>query len=482
MNIQKIHEILSGFKERLERLGNHKYLAKAVEYADQFAVVVANKKYQGSNPAVASVYSQFRSALIVISIITAVVIIFGAFVPIDSAAIARGNIVVISKRKTVQHLEGGVIKNILVEEGQTVKQGQPLVEINDVAPKANKEIIESQLWTLKVAEARALALQNKDGNFVVPEDIVKAADKNEELQQAIKSQTELFNSQYKLQQGKIETTKQHMKSAEEEIIGLQAKIDSSDSQLALINEEISNVETLLKKGYATKIRYHDLLRTAAELKGNAAQYKAEIAKAKQGITENEMDIANLENDFANKIAEELHDITSKIKDNEEKLGAATDVMRRTIITSPSEGVVTGLKFHTVGGVIAAGTPIMDITPQSDQLIVEAKVQPTDIDVVEVGMDARIVFTAYKSRRMPLLKGKVIQVSADVFNEQQGGQNISYYTARIEVDSKEIDALDSKIKLYPGMPVDAFIRTGSRSFFSYMLSPITDSLQKAFKED
>lgn len=195
-----------------------------------------------------------------------------------------------------------------------------------------------------------------------------------------------------------------------------------------------------------------------------------------------MDIANLENEFSSKLAEELHDARSKIGDFDEKLRAATDVMNRTIITSPSEGIVTGLKFHTVGGVVAAGTPIMDITPQSDKLVVEVHVQPTDIDVVETGMEARIVLSAYKSRRMPLLNGKVTQVSADTFNEQQGVQSVSFYTARVEVDSKELAALDAKIKLYPGMPVDVFIHTGSRSFFAYILAPLTDSFDKAFKED
>lgn len=480
--IEKFRALPGIIKQKLEHMAAHRYTAAATDYMDKFATIVANKEYKGENPAIAAVYSQFRSCLIVISVITFITIVFGTLVPIESAAIARGSIVVVSKRKTVQHLEGGVIKAILVDDNQLVKKDQPLIEISDVAPKANREIIQSELWVLKASQERILALQNKAEEIKFPQEMLDAAENNVELKQSIKSQTELFNSQLKLQQGKVNTAKQHMKSAEEEIIGLEAKIESTESQLVLIKDEISSVESLLKKGYATKVHYHELLRTAAELKGNSAQFKAEIAKSKQGITENEMEIANLENDFANKTAEELHDVTSKIKDNEEKFSAAADVVRRTVITSPSEGIVTGLKFHTIGGVIGAGTPIMDITPQSDKLIVEAKVQPTDIDVVEVGLDARIVFTAYKSRRTPLISGKITQVSADTFSEQMGGQNISYYTARVEVDAQELAALNSKIKLYPGMPVDVFIRTGSHSFFSYMLSPITDSLQRAFKED
>lgn len=185
---------------------------------------------------------------------------------------------------------------------------------------------------------------------------------------------------------------------------------------------------------------------------------------------------------ARQVAGELGEVHSKINDQEEKLRAATDVMQRTVIVAPSEGVVTGLKFHTVGGVVSPGEPIMDIVPQGEQLVLEVQVQPVDIDVVEPGLESRVVFSAYKSRRMPLLTGKVTQVSADAFHEQQGAQSNSYYTARVEVDGKELDKLDTKVKLYPGMPADVFINTGTRTFLGYLFSPLSDSLHRAFKEE
>ncbi|MEK6745473.1 MAG: HlyD family type I secretion periplasmic adaptor subunit [Pseudomonadota bacterium] len=466
----------------LEKLEGHPRLARAVEAIDNFVQLLSNKDYKGNNSAIASAHAPMRATALVITAITFITIVFGMIVPIESAAIAHGNVAVITKRKTVQHLEGGIIKNILVEEGQLVKKDQPLVEISDVAPKANREIVQSELWAMRASETRIQALQSSTAELKFPDELEEAAKNQESLQKAMRSQAELFTTQNDSHLGKLDSLWQRISGIKEEIIGLTAQKKSAHGQLALIIEETNSVKELYKDGMATKPRLLELQRKAEELKGNIGQYGAQIAKAEQSITESQMDVINLENDFAGKLAEELRDVRSKINDYDEKLRAATDVMTRTVIISPSEGIVTGLKHHTIGGVIAAGAPIMDITPQGDKLVAEVHVQPTDIDVVEAGMQARIVLSAYKSRRMPILTGKVTQVSADAFNEQQGIQTVSYYTARVEVDAKELAALDSAVKLSPGMPLEVYINTGSRSFFSYMLAPITDSLNKAFKED
>ncbi len=469
-------------KTILAKLEEHPRLARAIESIDSFVQLLGSKNYTGDNPALAKVYAPLRTTAIVITTISVITIVFGMIVPIESAAIAHGTVAVITKRKTVQHLEGGIIKNILVEEGQLVKKDQPLVEISDVAPKANREIVQAELWAMQASEARIQALQNSAGTLKFPAALEEAAKTQGSLQKAMHSQQELFNTQHDSQLGKLDSLWQRISGIKDEIRGLAAQKKSAQGQLVLIIDETDSVKELYKDGMATKPRLLELQRKAEELKGNIGQYAAQMAKAEQTITESQMDVINLENDFASKLAEELRDVRSKIADYEEKLRAATDVMARTVITSPSEGIVTGLKLHTIGGVIAAGAPLMDITPQGDKLVAEVHVQPTDIDVVESGLNARIVFSAYKSRRMPILTGKVTQVSADAFNEQQGVQNVSYYTARVEVDAKELAALDDKIKLSPGMPVEVFINTGSRSFFSYMLAPLTDSLHRAFKEE
>lgn len=237
--------------------------------------------------------------------------------------------------------------------------------------------------------------------------------------------------------------------------------------------------TLLAKGLTSKPRLLALQRESEALRGQRGQNIASIARIEQNIAEMKLQIINQKNDFATEIAGELKETRSRMNEYRERLGATKDVMQRTVITSPSEGIVTGLSVHTVGGVIEPGQPIMDIVPQDQPLVLEVRVQPMDIDVVSKGLPARVIFSAYKSRRMPLLTGSVTQVSADAFTDNQG---LSYYTAKVEVSPDEISRVEMPIRLTPGMPTDVYIRTGSRSFLGYLLAPVMDSMHQAFREE
>ncbi len=468
--------------ERIARYENHPRMARMVDSIDRFSHVLTHRNYDGSNPAIAGVYAPLRASLIAISVIMLITLVFGVLVPMESAAIAKGTVVVMSKRKTVQHLEGGIVKAILVQDGQRVEKDQPLMEISDVAPKANQDIVRQELWVERAAETRAMALHKRADTITFPEGMQEAAKDNPNIAQAMQTQEELFNSQHQAQMGKLKTLKQRVAQLREEITGLEAQVQSAEGQLALTDEEIASVQTLLKEGLATKPRLLALQRQSEELRGQRGQALAAIAKAKQAITESELEVINQENDFATTVTAELRDIRTKIADYEEKLRVATDVMDRTVVLAPTEGIVTGLKFHTVGGVVAPGAPIMDIVPQGESLVLEVHIQPTDIDVVKPGLEAKVIFPAYKARRMPLFVGKVTQVSADAFTEQQGVQTVSYYTARVEVEGDQTRALAQGIVLTPGMPADVYIRTGSRSFLGYLLAPLTDSMEHAFKEE
>lgn len=468
-------------KARMEAYETHPATNKTLAAIDRFIQLLTQKQYRGQNPAIASVYAPLRAGIVAVTAIVLITLIFGVLAPLDSAAIAKGTVVVMSKRKTVQHLEGGIVKKILVEEGQLVKKDQPLMELSDVAPKANREMVQQELRVERAAESRLLALQNNT-KLSFPDELQEAAETAPELLRAIQTQTELFKTQQEAQNGKLKTLKQRIAQLQEEILGLEAQVSSADGQLKYTQEEIASVSSLLKEGLATKPRLLALQRQAEELRGGRGQNVAQIAKARQAITESELSVINQQNDFASDIARELHDVRSKIADYEEKLHVADDVMARTTVLAPTEGVVTGLKYHTIGGVVPPGAPIMDIVPQTDTLIIEVHIQPTDIDVVKQGLNARVIFPAYKARRMPLFHGTVTQVSADAFNEQLGAQTISYYTARIEVDGKQLHALPNTISLTPGMPADVYIRTGSRSFIGYLFAPLSDSMEHAFKEE
>ncbi len=456
--------------------------ARMAQAADRFVQLLIRKQYTGSNPAMACAYAPLRASALVMVAISLIVLVFGVLVPVESAAIAKGTVAVMSKRKTVQHLEGGVIKSILVKDGDVVKEGQPLLEISDVAPKANRSIVEADLWMERAAEARLNALRENKETLLFPDEIMQAAQVHADLAKTLKTQQELFTTQREAQLGKLQSLHQRLAEAKEEITGLRAQIRSAEGQLAYINEEIVTVQTLLKDGLSTRPRLLALQRAAEELKGSRGQNTALIAKVQQGMTETEMQIINQQNEFATQIAQELKEVSSQISDHREKLSAVADVMERTVVTAPSEGIVTGLKYHTVGGVVEPGSPILDIVPQQEQLVLEVKIQPTDIDVVKSGLESRVVFPAYRARRMPLLNGKVIQVSADAFTEKQGLGDVSYYTAKVEVDASQMKHMDIPVNLYPGMPADVYINTGSRSFIAYLMAPVTDSMDRAFKEE
>ncbi len=457
------------------------WVKKVRETADFIVSVTCSREYKGSNEAVRVIYAPLRISMITMLVMFFVIFVIGSFAPIKSAAMAKGTIVVLSNNKTVQHLEGGIIRAILVSEGDLVKKDQPLIELNDISPKAARNIARIELYMARITQARLVALKQEKPEMQIDAEILEAAATNKDLQKTIETQQDLFITQRDMQEGKMATLKQRVEEFNEEITGFQAQVKSAEAQLALIQEEIVPMERLVAKRYAAKPQLLALHRHKEELEGNRGQYVANIAKTKQSIGEAELQLTTLRHEFASQIADELGDAQAKISDNEERLASASDVVTRTTITSPYEGVVTGMKHHTVGAVITPGEALMDIIPQNEALVIEAQVHPADIDVVSTGLHTQVVFSAYKTRSMPRLTGEVTRVSADVLTTKDL-QPTQYYKARVEVGSEELSRLKSRIHLYPGMPVEVFIETGSRSFMGYLFAPITSSLDRAFKED
>lgn len=457
------------------------WVKKVRETADFVVTTTTSREYKGENEAVRAIYGPLRVSMIAMLALFVVIFVIGSLAPIKSAALARGTIVVLSNNKTVQHLEGGIIREILVSEGDLVKKGQPLIELNDISPKAARNIARIELFMARITEARLMALKQEKPEMEIDAEILEEAVKNKDLQKTIETQQGLFLTQRDMQEGKMATLKQRIEEFNEEIAGFEAQVKSAEAQLGLIQEEIVPMERLVAKRYAAKPQLLALHRHKEELEGNRGQYMANIAKTKQSIGEAELQLTTLRHEFASQIADELGDAQAKISDNDERLASASDVVQRTTITSPYEGIVTGMKHHTVGAVISPGEVLMDIIPQNEALVIEAQVQPSDIDVVTTGLHTRIVFSAYKTRSMPRLTGEVTRVSADVMTTQDV-QPSQFYKARVEVSSDELSRLKSRIHLYPGMPVEVFIETGSRSFLGYLFSPITASFERAFKED
>lgn len=414
-----------------------------------------------------------------------VFLIFGIFMfwaslaPIDSAAIAKGEVTLDFNKKTIDHLEGGIVEKILVREGQIVEKGDPLIVLDDTAVKARRDLYYGQYIAARATEARLIAERDNLARVSFPEELLAKAKEDAKVASNIDAQRRLFKSRKESLQGKVEVLQQQIKQNQEEINGLRKQISSANQQLRLLGNEISDVQYLLRSGNAPKTRLLALQRRKAEIEGQRGERQALIARAEQRINEAKIEMYNLKTSFLNEVVQELKDTQVQISDLEEQLRAAEDVMRRVVIRAPITGQVTGLTVFTVGGVIAPGEPIMDIVPKDDKLVVEARIKPEDIDVVQVGLRARVRLLAYKVRSVPPVEGEVVTVSADRFQNEQTGE--AYFLARIEIDDAQLDKLEG-VELSPGMPAEVLVVTGARSLMAYLFSPITDSFNRAFREE
>ncbi len=404
--------------------------------------------------------------------------LWAGVVPLASAAIARGKVVLDSNRKTIQHLEGGIIDKILVSEGGKVEKGQTLVRLNETAAKTRYDLYFGQYNTSLATEARLVAERDGLEAPIFPPELLKVEQSNPAIAEILDSQRRLFASRKEALDGQLNILHQKSSQFTEEIHGLEAQVESATRQIALLDEEIEAVATLLKQGNAQKPRLLALQRAQADLKGQQGEDQARIARARQSIAEADLAISNQKTEFNNKVIADLKDTQQQLADLSERIRASGDIMDRIIISSPISGIVTDLRVHTIGGVISPGEKIMDIVP-NDKLVIEALISPQDIDVVKPDLLARVHLTAYSSRRLPPVEGKVIHVSADSFEDQRTGTQ--YFKARIEIDPKSLAALGTDVELTPGMMADVQIVTGERTLLSYLVSPIRDSFYNAFRE-
>ncbi len=405
--------------------------------------------------------------------------LWSALAPLNSAAISIGKVILDNNKKTIQHLEGGIVDKILVREGEHVEEGQPLIRLDETTAKARYDLLRKQFVTARAAEARLIAERDNQEAVAFPEDLTEQRKDDEAVKEALDSQERLFASRRANLEGRISILNQKIQQFKEEIKGLEAQSISSSEQIALLRREIADVERLVNNRNAPKSRLLALQRQLASINGERGEFGAMIARAEQSIGEADLEIINANNTFLNDVIEELKEAQATRNDLEERIRASEDTFNRINIVAPIEGTITDLQVHTIGGVIQPGEKLMDIVPIDDKLVIEAMIQPQDIDVVRAGLEASVRLNAYKARFVPPITGEVMHVSADRFDEQQTGQ--SYYKARILVDSTEIQELEG-VDLYPGMPVDVLIVTGSRTMLSYLFSPIRESFSKSFREE
>jgi HlyD family type I secretion membrane fusion protein len=396
--------------------------------------------------------------------------------PLASAAIAPGVVSPDGNRKTVQHLEGGIIRTIHVREGDVVIVGDKLVVLEETQARAKLDEMRERHVHLLATESRLIAEQNGAGQIDFPPELTAQAAIG--AQQAMASQQDLLSSRRATQQGKEQILAQRVKQSEEEIGGLRKVIAAQTTQLQLLDREITGVRHLYEKGLERLPRLLALERTQAEVFGEQANNDARIARIQQQIGETEIQLLTMREQDKERANDELTKIRASLAALRSELPSREDVLTRTAIQAPISGTIMNVKVTTETGVVVAGQPILDIVPGEAKLIIDARLKPNDIDVVQPGMRARVLLTAYRQRTMPQIFGTLRSVSADRMVDDRTGD--AYFLAKVEVDPDELAHL-TDVRLTPGMPAEVMILTGERTVLDYLLRPLLDSFIKSFRE-
>ncbi len=402
---------------------------------------------------------------------------WAATTEISGAVIASGKIVVDSNVKKVQHLTGGVVGKLYVRDGDRVKAGQILVQLDDTVTKANLAIVTKGLTELEARKARLAAERDGTTKIAFPPDLLDHRT-NPDVVEAMRGEQKLFDLRRSARSGKKAQLQQRIDQLGQEIVGFDSQLKAKAEETALIRRELAAIETLYQKNLVPLSRISALQREAARLDGERGQLIASKAQAKGKIAELNLQIIQIDQDMASDVAKEMRDIDAKIGEFVERKVSALDQLKRTDIRAPQDGTVFESKVHTVGGVIPPGETIMLIVPDADKLLVQARVNPQDIDKVELGQPAALRFSGLDSRTTLDILGRVARISADAATDQRTGA--SYYTIRITMPAAEVAKLGD-VRLVPGMPVETFIQTGDRTVMAYLLKPLSDQISRAFRE-
>jgi HlyD family secretion protein len=396
---------------------------------------------------------------------------------ISGALIAQGSLVVDSNVKKVQHPTGGVVGEVRAHDGDRVKAGDVLVRLDETVTRANLAIITKGLTELYARKARLGAERDGADTVAMPKELA-ARGGDPDVQEALASERKLFELRRKTRLGQKDQLQQRIKQLQEQITGLTAQQDAKSREMTIINQELQGVRDLWARNLVQISRLTSLEREEARLQGEHGQLIASAAEAKGKIVETQLQILQVDQELSSDVAKELRETDGKIGEYVERKVTAEDQLKRTDLRAPQDGVVFQSTANTVGGVITAGDSVMLVVPESDSLLVEAKVEPRDIDQVQFGQPVVLRFSAFNMRTTPELDGTVVRVGADTSTDQRTGQ--SYYLVRISMTAEEIAKL-GEVKLTPGMPVEAFIQTGQRTVLSYLVKPLHDQLKRAFRE-
>lgn len=428
-------------------------------------------------------FSDSISRYVRIGTIAMLILVFGfggwaAIAKLSSAVIASGKVVVESNVKRVQHPDGGIIGSIMVRDGETVQAGDLLVRLDETLVAANRALLDGQIVALEARLARLEAEQQDKKSVDVPDEL---KDRTEEplVKQALQSERTVFEARQETLRGQVERLSERINQLREQIAGLEAQRDAKAGEIELIDEELEVLEGLFERGRTTRDRIVNLKRNRLRLEGERGSFVSQIAMAKGRISETELEILQLRTDQREQTFQEITEIKPELANLKERRVAADFQLKRMDIRAPADGVVFEMAVHNIDGVVQPGETIMQIVPHADQLVIEARLSPTDVDQVAVGQEASIVLSAFDMDQAPQLHGEVIFVSAEASVDEQSG--LTYYVVRLTLKDGELERLPEELELLPGMPAEVYIATGGQTVVAYLMRPLTDQIRKAWRE-
>ncbi len=422
-----------------------------------------------------------RHLALTVGLGTALVIGVGGwatFTEISGAVIAPGQLVVESDVKKVQHPTGGVVGELRVREGQKVKAGDILIRLDETQTRANLDIVLKALDEAAARRARDEAERDGARTVTFPPELLARAASDPVVARLIDGESRLFTARVNGREGQKAQLRERVSQLRQEISGLTEQAAAKEREIQFIGPELKGVRDLYAKNLVQLSRVNQLERDGARLQGERGQLMASTASARGKITETELQILQIDQDMRTEVGKDLAEIRGKWSELVEKRVAAEDQLKRIDMRAPQDGTVHQLTVHTIGGLVTPSEPAMLIVPSADQLAVEVRVQPQDIDSVQLDQKAVLRFPAFNQRTTPEIDGIVTRVSADVSTDPKTGA--SFYTARIKVPETEKERLGG-VRLQPGMPVETFMQIGERSVLSYLTKPLTDQIAKAWRE-
>ena len=405
-------------------------------------------------------------------------LLWAGLAPLEEGVPTQGMVTIATKRKIIQHLTGGLVRKIYVKEGQFVKKGEPLIALDDSLVRANYEAVRQRYLTLRAMEGRLLAEQSGQSKITFHPDLLQEQN-DPQVKQILSNQEQLFQARRQALASDMQADHEAVQGLQASLQGLDGALSSRKSQLQYIQEELKGIRDLVKEGYAPRNKQLDLERMAAEATGAIAETESNILRTNRQIAETRARAAQRVQEYRKEVEGTLADVRREVQSDQQRTKAAKDELERMVIRDPEDGQVVGLVEQTVGGVIGPGQKLMDIVPQDEPLILEARVPPQMIDRIHKGLIADVRFSAFANSPALVVQGKVTSISSDVITDPRTG--IPFYLGQIAITPEGVKQLGNH-EMQAGMPAQVVFRTGERTVLTYLLHPFLQRLAASMKEE